>query len=135
MPWSLDENETLLARVALRECQDKQGRPRWSQVAEGLPGRTPQEARCRWRRIRDARKMGLRNRCRTCGQLRRGHICPGVITSDAAAAHQLVALHEEGSASEEADEGEEHESEGKDDEAVEKREAGASADESGTEEL
>lgn len=114
VPWSLDENATLLARVALRECQDRQGRPQWSQIAQCLPGRTPQEARGRWRRIRDARKcveLGetRRNRCLTCGQLRRGHICPGV-TSDAAAAHQLVALREEGSASEEADEGKEHES-------------------------
>lgn len=107
VPWSLDENKTLLARVALRECQNRQGRPKWSQIAEGLPGRTPQEARCRWRRIREARdcvELGetRRNSCLTCGQLRRGHICPGV-TPDADAAHQLVALREEGSASEEAD--------------------------------
>jgi hypothetical protein len=81
VPWTLDENEILLMRV--RECIDSRGRPKWAAVAKGLPGRTAQEARCRFRRISDAdtrRKKGesFRNRCHTCGQLRRGHVCPGV---------------------------------------------------------
>ena len=81
MPWTYDENGVLLMRV--HEYVDSRGRPRWAQVAKGLPGRTAQEARCRYRRISDAetrRKRGesFRNKCHTCGQTRRGHVCPGV---------------------------------------------------------
>lgn len=81
VPWTYDENDILLMRV--QEYIDSRGRPRWAQVAKGLPGRTAQEARCRYRRISDAelrRKRGesFRNKCHTCGQLRRGHVCPGV---------------------------------------------------------
>jgi hypothetical protein len=81
-PWTYDENETLLMLVRDPTLADRRGRPKWAQVAKGLPGRSAQEARCRWRRISDAetrRKRGetFHNRCRTCGQLRRGHICPG----------------------------------------------------------
>ena len=48
----------------------------------GFSGRTAQEARCRYRRITDAqvrRQRGetFRNKCHTCGQPRRGHVCPG----------------------------------------------------------
>mmetsp|Transcript_17859 Transcript_17859/g.36297 ORF Transcript_17859/g.36297 Transcript_17859/m.36297 type:complete len:266 (+) Transcript_17859:129-926(+) len=81
VPWTYDENDTLLNRV--KDYIDSRGRPKWAAVAEGLPGRTAQEARCRYRRISDAetrRKKGesFRNKCLTCGQLRRGHVCPGV---------------------------------------------------------
>ena len=81
VPWTYDENGVLLMRV--HEYVDSRGRPRWAQVAKGLPGRTAQEARCRYRRISDAetrRKRGesFRNKCHTCGQTRRGHVCPGV---------------------------------------------------------
>ena len=98
IPWTYNENEILLVRVRDSHCLDSSGRPKWVQVAKGLPGRTPQEARCRWRRMNDAktrRKGGetFRNRCKTCGQLRRGHICPGV-NSAAAAAYKLAALRE-----------------------------------------
>jgi len=81
VPWTYDENDILLMRV--RDYVDSRGRPKWAAVAKGLPGRTAQEARCRYRRISDAetrRKRGesFRNKCHTCGQLRRGHVCPGV---------------------------------------------------------
>ena len=81
VPWTYDENGVLLMRV--HEYVDSRGRPRWAQVAKGLPGRTAQEACCRYRRISDAetrRKRGesFRNKCHTCGQTRRGHVCPGV---------------------------------------------------------
>ena len=110
IPWTYDENEILLVRV--RDCTDSRGRPKWAQVAKGLPGRTPQEARCRYRRISDAKtrlKQGekFRNKCHTCGQPRRGHICPGataaVVASRcaantaataAAAYYKLAALRE-----------------------------------------
>ena len=93
-PWTYDENEILLVRA--RDCLDSRGRPKWAQVAKGLPRRTPQEARCRWRRMNDAKvRPGatFRNKCSTCGQPRRGHICPGV-NSAAAAAYKLAALRE-----------------------------------------
>ena len=81
VPWTYDENDILLLRV--RDYVDSRGRPKWAAVAKGLPGRTAQEARCRYRRISDAetrRKRGesFRNKCHTCGQKRRGHVCPGV---------------------------------------------------------
>lgn len=81
VPWTYDENDTLLMRVST--YIDSRGRPKWAAVAKGLPGRTAQEARCRYRRISDAesrRRKGesFRNKCLTCGQLRRGHVCPGV---------------------------------------------------------
>jgi hypothetical protein len=81
VPWTFDENDILLLRV--HDYVDSRGRPKWAAVAKGLPGRTAQEARCRYRRISDAetrRKRGesFRNKCHTCGQLRRGHVCPGV---------------------------------------------------------
>jgi len=81
VPWTFDENDILLLRV--KDNVDSRGRPKWAAVAKGLPGRTAQEARCRYRRISDAetrRKRGesFRNKCHTCGQLRRGHVCPGV---------------------------------------------------------
>ena len=81
VPWTYDENCVLLMRV--REYVDSRGRPKWAQVAKGLPGRTAQEARCRYRRVSDAetrRKRGesFRNKCHTCGQTRRGHVCPGI---------------------------------------------------------
>ena len=97
-PWTYDENAILLVRLSDSHCLDSRGRPKWAQVAKGLPGRTPQEARCRWRRMNDAktrRKGGetFRNKCSTCGLSRRGHICPGV-NSAAVAAYKLAALRE-----------------------------------------
>ena len=82
-PWTYEENEILLVRMRDSHCLDSRGRPKWDLVAEGLPGRTAQEARCRWRRMNDAKKRRkggetFRNKCSTCGQPRRGHICPGV---------------------------------------------------------
>lgn len=78
--WTLEENEALL-RLVTEEVDDR-GRPRWAMVAKGLPGRTAQEARCRWRRISDAQnrrergdKTCFRNKCHACGQFRRGHVC------------------------------------------------------------
>tara|TARA_B100000787_G_scaffold159223_1_gene137175 strand:+ start:2817 stop:3494 length:678 start_codon:yes stop_codon:yes gene_type:complete len=81
VPWTYPENCILLGRV--HDNLDSRGRPKWAAVSKGLPGRTAQESRCRYRRICDAetrRKRGesFRNKCHTCGQLRRGHVCPGV---------------------------------------------------------
>lgn len=83
-PWEFQENNTLFSLV--KENIDSRGRPKWGAVAKGLPGRTAQQARCRWRRIEDARSRRsrgekFRNICQVCGELRRGHNCPGVISS------------------------------------------------------
>jgi len=93
IPWSLAENGILLERV--KENCDSRGRPRWAYVAKGLPGRTAQEARCRYRRITDARvrrERGerFRNKCHACGQPRRGHVCPGVKSTRDAASSQDI---------------------------------------------
>ena len=82
VPWDLEENAILLRRV--KEQTDSRGRIRsWAHVAKGLPGPTPAEARCRYRRITDAqarRERGERfhTKCRVCGQSRRGHVCGAV---------------------------------------------------------
>lgn len=83
-PWSFEENVTLLKRVKAKV--DSLGRPKWADVAEGLPNRSAQEARCRYRRIIDAERRRLRgerfrNVCHKCGQLRRGHVCTGPTTT------------------------------------------------------
>ena len=80
IPWTLHENSILIERVT--QNTDSRGRPNWAYVAKGLPGRSPQEARCRYRRITDAkvrreRGESFRNVCHTCGLPRRGHVCPG----------------------------------------------------------
>lgn len=85
-PWNFQENNTLFSLV--KENLDSRGRPKWQLVANGLPGRTAQQARCRWRRIEDARHRKsrgekFRNKCHVCGQLRRGHNCPGHMASNA----------------------------------------------------
>jgi hypothetical protein len=91
VPWGYAENMAL--QRLTRQCVDARGRPKWDAVSRGLPGRSAQEARCRYRRITDSRP-GV-NRCKVCHQIRRGHICPGVpapdATDDAAAADAAAA--------------------------------------------
>ena len=83
-PWTIEENEILILNT---KCYvDSGGRPKWPMVAKDLPKRSPQEARCRYRRIRDAklridRGETFRNKCHLCGQLRRGHICPNLTSN------------------------------------------------------
>ena len=55
----------------------------WGDVIKELPGRNAKVARCRWKRMNEADRafrLGIlsRNRCKKCGQLRRGHSCPYV---------------------------------------------------------
>ena len=44
--------ETELLRELVMEHTDATGYPRWQQIAQGLPGRSAQESRCRWQRVR-----------------------------------------------------------------------------------
>lgn len=92
IPWTVEENGILILNI--KNYVDSRGRPKWPMVTRDLPGRTPQEARCRYRRIRDSeirRNRGetFPNKCHKCGQMKRGHICPN-ITSDANATSSLL---------------------------------------------
>ena len=68
--WVAEEDRVLLA--SLEELG-----PRWRVIAKRLPARTEAMCRNRWQRIRDGAKYGIRsrNRCNTCGELKRGHTC------------------------------------------------------------
>jgi len=61
---------------------------KWKMLADALPGRSSAAVRNRWYRLDKADKlrrqaesegrMQTGNRCRICGQLRKGHICSGM---------------------------------------------------------
>lgn len=52
---------------------------KWGSIEHLFPGRNRQQIRCRWSRIQsgvDVAKAGkARNKCRKCGQIKRGHVC------------------------------------------------------------
>ena len=78
--WTFDEDQVLLQAVQAEINANR--RPSWKQIASKVsPVRTGQDCRCRYRRILNGQKrreMGRSgNKCQTCGQLRRGHSCPG----------------------------------------------------------
>ena len=77
--WTADEDRMLLALI--KEHSDSAGKPQWGTIGAKLPGRKPQEARCRFRRMRQrlAANEQAGNVCTKCGQTRRGHSCPGVL--------------------------------------------------------
>jgi len=47
--WTEDEDELLRSLVAT--TTDSKGRPMWTTIVKRMPGRSAQEARCRWQRI------------------------------------------------------------------------------------
>ena len=65
--------------------RDDQNRPAWSVISKKLKAagfdRSAQQARCRFMRMergRTKREQGkAKNFCKTCGQLRAGHVCTG----------------------------------------------------------
>lgn len=75
--WSLEEDELLLKLVA-----EATGRVQWVDFVGRFPGRNT--AMLRNRHLRISRKLpctykdgkGRKNKCRACGQILRGHICP-----------------------------------------------------------
>lgn len=78
--WTFDEDQVLLQAVQAEINANR--RPSWKQIASKVsPVRTGQDCRCRYRRILNGQKrreMGRSgNKCQSCGQLRRGHSCPG----------------------------------------------------------
>ena len=65
------------------------GRISWTKVVEkmkeaGFPERTAKSVRNRHLRLRwvQVYKPEQRNRCRTCGQLQRGHVCAGRVSAE-----------------------------------------------------
>ena len=81
-PWTAAQDEVL------RELVSKQGRrPKWKEITEALRNdgnyRTVAMVRNRYLRIekgKELTELGLsKNRCSLCGQIKRGHVCPGVV--------------------------------------------------------
>jgi len=83
VPWTQAEDEMLMGGVETN--RDDQNRPAWSVISKKLKAagfdRSAQQARCRYMRMergRVKREQGkAKNYCKTCGQLRAGHICTG----------------------------------------------------------
>jgi len=71
--WKAEEDSALTWGIANKT--DSKGRPAWSEIVKhpALLGRSGQEARCRWGRMKVS---GVKkNMCRRCGLPRRGHTC------------------------------------------------------------
>jgi len=71
--WAPEEDHIIL------EMHASEG-PKWSKIVQRLPGRTVSSVRNRWQRIEKGRKLReagkeSKNRCHSCGQLKRGHVC------------------------------------------------------------
>ena len=71
--WDPEEDDIIMSMHA------KEG-PKWKKIVEHLPGRTVSSVRNRWQRIEKGRKLRedgaeLKNRCHSCGEPKRGHIC------------------------------------------------------------
>jgi len=67
--WEPNEDETLMKMIS--ELGHN-----WKRVAAELPGRTEAMCRNRYQRIMAPRKGAApRNRCKACGELKRGHTC------------------------------------------------------------
>mmetsp|Transcript_29727 Transcript_29727/g.70095 ORF Transcript_29727/g.70095 Transcript_29727/m.70095 type:complete len:229 (-) Transcript_29727:207-893(-) len=70
--WAGHEDEAILEMVV------RHG-PRWSKIAEDLPGRSVASVRNRYLRIQKGVKKRsegtAKNRCHACGQMKLGHVC------------------------------------------------------------
>lgn len=71
--WAPEEDHIIL------EMHEHEG-PKWSKIVQRLPGRTISSVRNRWQRIEKGRKLReqgkeSKNKCHSCGQLKRGHVC------------------------------------------------------------
>ncbi len=115
--WTPKEDEELLHLVPLDKI-----RPSWAEVTLKLTlatgnARSKKSVRCRWVRIRAGRIRSLlpegdpnrsKKRCRVCGVLKRGHVCPGPSTKPRTVNEMLISVHKEiaarGLASESSDE-------------------------------
>ena len=52
--WSFEEDNLLTDLV--NTCADAKGRPKWKEISTKIAFRTPQECRCRWRRLKEGEK-------------------------------------------------------------------------------
>jgi len=73
--WEPEEDQIILEQHSIMG-------PLWSKIIHKLPGRTVSSVRNRWQRIEKGRKareagLGSRNKCLTCGEIKRGHVCVG----------------------------------------------------------
>ena len=90
IPWTQAEDEMLMGGVETN--RDDQNRPAWSVISKKLKAagfdRSAQQARCRYMRMergRVKREQGkAKNYCKTCGQLRAGHVCTKTLAERAA---------------------------------------------------
>ena len=101
--WSPDEDEALLRILPLNKF-----RPCWAEIALALTMVTKKErskksVRCRWARLRTGRLRSLlpegdpkrsTKRCRVCGLLKRGHVCPGPSTKPRTVDQMLIGVHQ-----------------------------------------
>ena len=67
--WTQNENIILTQYVQTIGCQ-------WSLIKKQLPNRSVASIRNRWQRIQKGKiNKNLKNKCKTCGRFRSGHIC------------------------------------------------------------
>lgn len=70
--WGAEEDRQLVLAV-------KRHGQKWRLIEKQFPNRGNQQVRCRWYRLQAGKKaadLGMaRNRCRKCGELKRGHVC------------------------------------------------------------
>ena len=115
--WTANEDEELLRILPLNKI-----RPCWAEVTLALTtatgnARSKKSVRCRWARLRTGRLRSMlpegdpkrsTKRCRVCGLLKRGHICPGPSTKPRTVDQMLIGIHQaiaaKGLASESSDE-------------------------------
>jgi hypothetical protein len=102
--WTREEDEELLRILPLNMI-----RPSWAEVtcaltrATGKP-RSQSSVRNHWLRMRKGRIRSLlpdgnvqrsKNRCRICGMLKRGHVCPGPNNKPKMVDQMLISVHKE----------------------------------------
>ena len=100
--WTREEDEELVRLLPLNMI-----RPSWAEVtcaltqATGKP-RSQASVRNHWLRMRKGRMRSLlpdghaqrsQNRCRICGMLKRGHVCPGPATKPKTVDQMLIGVH------------------------------------------
>ena len=66
--WTGREDALMLRLI------DRHG-PTWKIISRCMPNRTVSSIRNRYLRIVAGRQTGGKNKCRTCGQIKRGHTC------------------------------------------------------------
>jgi hypothetical protein len=102
--WTREEDEELIRILPLNKI-----RPSWTEVtcalaqATGKP-RSLSSVRNHWSRMRKGRIRSLlpdgdfkrsKNRCRICGMLKRGHLCPGPNARPKTVDQMLIGVHKE----------------------------------------